>query len=71
LKCEAILRQVASKIEPQQSPPPDPNDTFGIEEKPDCIAITSPPSDWKDADKFEPFFSIYLALPTATFQRLL
>lgn len=42
-----------------------------VEEKPDSIAIASPPSEWKDADKFEPFFTIYLALPTNTFQRLL
>jgi hypothetical protein len=71
LKCEAILRQVSSQNESKQSPPPDPNDTFGIEEKPDCIAIACPPPDCKDADKFEPFFSIYLALPTNTFQLVL
>jgi hypothetical protein len=53
LKGEAIIRQVVSKNESQLSPPPDPNDTFGIEEKPDCIVIAYPPPDWKDTDKFQ------------------
>jgi hypothetical protein len=64
LKGEAIIREVASKNESQQFLPPDPNDTFGIERKPDCLVIAWPPSDSKGTDKFQPFFDHYLALPT-------
>ena len=39
LKGEAMISQVVSKNESQLSMPPDPNDTFGIEDKPDCIVI--------------------------------
>ena len=33
--------------------------------------IAYPPPDWKDTDKFQPFFNIHLALPTNTFLRIL
>ena len=71
LKGEAIIRQVISKNESQSSPPPDPNDTLGFEEKPDRIVIAYLPPDWKDTDKFQPFFNIHLARPTNTFLRVL
>jgi hypothetical protein len=59
------------KNESQQSSSHDPNDTFGIERKPDCLVIAWPPSDSKGTDKFQPFFDRYLAPPTNTFQRVL
>ena len=57
LKGKAIIRPVASKNESQQSSFPDPNDTCGIERKPDCLVIAWPPSDSNGTDKFQPFFN--------------